>query len=130
MPLILPKLGIQATKWPPHAQWARPAGHQSLNRDQLSPKILSDQLPMKSSVLNKNLIRAFTRHNHASKINPWNITLQRRRITDRATIIRLIEPHPKPLDKTKVRMVSRQRKHKLIRKRHLPVRRADRNLVL
>jgi len=23
--------GTQATKWPPHAQWARPAGHQLLS---------------------------------------------------------------------------------------------------
>jgi hypothetical protein len=25
--MVVARKGIPATKWPPHAQWARPAGH-------------------------------------------------------------------------------------------------------
>ncbi len=75
-------------------------------------QVLRDQVAMKASILDEDLIGPLASHHHPSQINPRHIRLQRRRIAHRASRIRIIQLHTHRLDKMEVRMVSRQREHK------------------
>ncbi len=82
--------------------------------------MVRNQPAVKSSILNKDLVRPLPRNDHPGKVNPRHIALERPWIAHRAAIIRRVQPHSQTFYEGEVRMVARQRKNKLIRQTNLP----------
>src|SRR5277367_5487398 len=77
-------------------------------------QVFGDLVPVKASVLDKNLVSPVAGHDHAGQINSGNIAFQTLRVEDRLAVA-AFDPHSERGQKVEVWMIPGHRKDIVIR---------------
>ena len=82
---------------------------------ELSSKIFCDELAVEAPVLDKDFVGALAGDDYTGEIDAGDVAFERGRITDRTTIVRLVQRNAEVFDEVEIGMVTGESEDKLIR---------------
>ena len=90
---------------------------QSLRGVSFLLQIHCDQLAVEAAVLDKDLVGPLAGDDDSGEVDARDIALERRRIADRAAVVRFVQLHAERSMKLEVRVIAGEREDELIRQR-------------